>query len=318
MSKTSFVNVLSGFNLQGIKTNFDKIALALQNQVLYRNNPPGEPNQMESDLDMNTHNVMNAGVVDTAVLRVGGVIAVPTELVTVGDDLNVVNLTADTGVFDVSLDIPTADPGDNDTSAANTAFVTAAVAVETARAIAAESGKISANDAALTGNSTSATVPALHDSTTKIANTQFVINEVNAAVMSGLPVLTNVQASISTSIFSVPSSTSVIPFDTVQVDLLGEYNSTTHTFTASATGVYLFSGVISLFFSGSKFTFRGPQNHILVSNVNGNNISQSYALVVNLTAGQTWQPTSITTDGSAIFGDSAGTKNSYISIKRLV
>jgi hypothetical protein len=58
----------SGFNLAAINDNFDKIEEALQEQVLYRNNPVGEPNTVQTDIDMNGKTILNL-----AALQVGGI-----------------------------------------------------------------------------------------------------------------------------------------------------------------------------------------------------------------------------------------------------
>lgn len=57
--KISLTNPTSGFNLQAINANFDKIETEFQDKVLYRDNPSGEPNQMENDLDMNSQRIIN-------------------------------------------------------------------------------------------------------------------------------------------------------------------------------------------------------------------------------------------------------------------
>lgn len=55
-------DVSSGFNLQLINDNFQKIASELNNKVLYRDNPQGEPNQMVGTLlDMNNNKIVNLG-----------------------------------------------------------------------------------------------------------------------------------------------------------------------------------------------------------------------------------------------------------------
>lgn len=48
-----------------INDNFDKIEQALQNQVLYRNNPSGEPNTVESAIDLNGQDLLNVGKIGT-------------------------------------------------------------------------------------------------------------------------------------------------------------------------------------------------------------------------------------------------------------
>lgn len=56
MAKINLSNVLT---LIGINNNFQKIEDELNNKVLYRNNPVGEPNTMESSLDMNGERIFN-------------------------------------------------------------------------------------------------------------------------------------------------------------------------------------------------------------------------------------------------------------------
>jgi hypothetical protein len=69
MAKISISNLSSGFNSTTTLNNaFDTIETELNNKVLYRDNPAGEPNQMENDLDMNGQTILNAGGIE-----VGGV-----------------------------------------------------------------------------------------------------------------------------------------------------------------------------------------------------------------------------------------------------
>ena len=51
--------VKSGFNLSKMNENFKKIQEAFNEDVLYRDVPAGQPNQMENDLDMNNHRIYN-------------------------------------------------------------------------------------------------------------------------------------------------------------------------------------------------------------------------------------------------------------------
>jgi hypothetical protein len=62
MAKITFSNISSGFqSVSTLNNNFDQLEYELQNNVLYRNNPTGEPNQMNNDLDMNGYNILNLG-----------------------------------------------------------------------------------------------------------------------------------------------------------------------------------------------------------------------------------------------------------------
>lgn len=69
MAKISISNLSSGFNSTTTLNNaFDAIENQLNNKVLYRDNPTGEPNQMENDIDMNSNKLINVGGIE-----VGGV-----------------------------------------------------------------------------------------------------------------------------------------------------------------------------------------------------------------------------------------------------
>ena len=74
MAKITLSNVASGYNRQSINTNFEEIETALEDKVLYRDNPTGEPNQMEQDIDMNGNSILNYGTNladDTSLITVG-------------------------------------------------------------------------------------------------------------------------------------------------------------------------------------------------------------------------------------------------------
>lgn len=73
MAKLPLSPILSGYSLDLINTNFVDVADEFQNKVLYRDNPIGEPNSMENDIDMNSNNILNAGVVNATSFTAGGV-----------------------------------------------------------------------------------------------------------------------------------------------------------------------------------------------------------------------------------------------------
>lgn len=78
MSKLTLNTLVGGLaSLSKLNANFSAIVTAMQNQVLYRDNPDGEPNSMETDLDMNGQSVLNAAVVETSSLKIGGEWIVP-------------------------------------------------------------------------------------------------------------------------------------------------------------------------------------------------------------------------------------------------
>jgi hypothetical protein len=59
MQKITLNDVKSGFNLSAINDNFDQIENALNNNVLYRDNPTGEDNSVITDIDMNGKRIFN-------------------------------------------------------------------------------------------------------------------------------------------------------------------------------------------------------------------------------------------------------------------
>lgn len=80
MSKIDLDPITSGYNLSKINANFQKVEDELNNKVLYRNPPAGEPNSMSSNLDMNSRSILNASKISSNVLELGGVQVVPTNL----------------------------------------------------------------------------------------------------------------------------------------------------------------------------------------------------------------------------------------------
>jgi hypothetical protein len=69
MAKVNIPTISSGFaSTTALNNAFDTIETELNNKVLYRNPPAGEPNQMEADLDLDSNNLLNVN----AVLMPGG------------------------------------------------------------------------------------------------------------------------------------------------------------------------------------------------------------------------------------------------------
>lgn len=59
MSKIVLNDVTNLNTLSVINDNFDKLEQELQNKVLYRNNPEGEPNALQNDVDANGNSIYN-------------------------------------------------------------------------------------------------------------------------------------------------------------------------------------------------------------------------------------------------------------------
>lgn len=64
MAKISLTKPVSGYNLAAINDNFTALEAEFQNKVLYRNNPSGEPNTMENDIDLNSNDLLNVGMLN--------------------------------------------------------------------------------------------------------------------------------------------------------------------------------------------------------------------------------------------------------------
>lgn len=73
MAKITISDITSGFNLSKINAAIQALEDELNNKVLYRNNPAGEPNSMQNDLDMNSNDILNADNIDCQSITVDGV-----------------------------------------------------------------------------------------------------------------------------------------------------------------------------------------------------------------------------------------------------
>lgn len=70
--KISLNTVNQTNSISTINSNFNKLASELQDKVLYRRNPEGEPNELENDLDFNGHNLYNVGSAQVDSLTIDG------------------------------------------------------------------------------------------------------------------------------------------------------------------------------------------------------------------------------------------------------
>lgn len=59
MAKIDLSTISSGYNLSKINENFQKVEDALNNEVLYRDNPVGENNALQTDVDANNKRILN-------------------------------------------------------------------------------------------------------------------------------------------------------------------------------------------------------------------------------------------------------------------
>lgn len=67
MAKITISDITSGYaSTTQLNNAFNALEAELNNKVLYRDNPAGEPNQMEQDLDMNGFDILNVGSVEVS------------------------------------------------------------------------------------------------------------------------------------------------------------------------------------------------------------------------------------------------------------
>ena len=59
MAKVVIDPVTSGYSLSKINANLETLAAELNDKVLYRDNPLGEPNSLSNDVDMNSNDILN-------------------------------------------------------------------------------------------------------------------------------------------------------------------------------------------------------------------------------------------------------------------
>jgi hypothetical protein len=74
VAKITLPTIASGYITNtAFNEAFGAIQSELNNNVLYRNNPTGEPNEMNNDLDMNGFGVYNASFISADKITIDGV-----------------------------------------------------------------------------------------------------------------------------------------------------------------------------------------------------------------------------------------------------
>mgnify|MGYP005994929593 CR=1 FL=1 len=74
MAKITISDIQSGYaSTAALNATFNTLEDHFNNQVLYRNNPSGEPNAMENNLDMNNYDLLNVGTMQADSITVNGV-----------------------------------------------------------------------------------------------------------------------------------------------------------------------------------------------------------------------------------------------------
>lgn len=74
MAKVNLSDISAGYaSVTALNATFNAIEDEFNSKVLYRDNPSGEPNQMENDLDLNGNDLLNVGGLAATSLTVNGV-----------------------------------------------------------------------------------------------------------------------------------------------------------------------------------------------------------------------------------------------------
>ena len=146
MAKIVFTSITGSFaSVAQLNASFQQIADELNDKVLYRVNPVGEPNTISNDIDFNSNNLLNGNAGAFVSLTINGVQVTSPDIVTAPTASQVANVPAgDVAAITVQAAIdeldtekaplaspaltgnptaPTPSAGDSDTSIATTAFV---------------------------------------------------------------------------------------------------------------------------------------------------------------------------------------------------
>jgi hypothetical protein len=94
--KLNLPDVTSVGSVSVINSNFAAIEQELQNKVLYRNNPDGEPNTLETPLDANGKEIYNVSTMRTTDLYIDGEKVVPSGVVVVEGETDISGLLVKT------------------------------------------------------------------------------------------------------------------------------------------------------------------------------------------------------------------------------
>ena len=74
MAKVTLNDITAGYaSTASLNATLNILEDHFNNQVLYRNNPSGEPNQMENNLDMNNFDILNVSNMQVDSVTVNGV-----------------------------------------------------------------------------------------------------------------------------------------------------------------------------------------------------------------------------------------------------
>ena len=83
MAKVTIPNITGSFaSVTQLNDAFDSLETELNDKVLYRTNPVGEPNSMSNDVDLSNNDLLNVKDIQSQTLTLAGVLVAPTSVVT--------------------------------------------------------------------------------------------------------------------------------------------------------------------------------------------------------------------------------------------
>lgn len=278
MAKITLQSLTSTFSsIAKLNANFAALVAELQDKVLYRNNPTGEPNQMEGALDMNSNNIDNAGTISTTTLVIDGVTVYPDTVLPVAGTYMVAGTEAapgfpvfgdsNTGLFQASpdtLDVSVAGtkvfgltstgatiPGDLAVDDITADQITAAGMTITTGGLVISAGGLNVTGTVVLpaftiATGSVATTQAASDNSTKVATTAYVDTAI--AALPGGGTYQHARAFRSGSTHTVATATTTkIQFNAEDYDTANAFDAVTnYYFAVPTTGYYNIHARVSI------------------------------------------------------------------------
>jgi hypothetical protein len=267
MSKIVLDNVESGFNLQKINSNFQKLEDELNNKVLYRVNPAGEPNSLENAIDFNNQDLLNVKDITlqgtTLSLEVAKAETAATNAINAA---NVATIEANEAfTFASTAGVSAANAGSSETAAGTSATTASTKASEAAAsavtaAASASGAVVSAASAATSASSASTSATnAAASASAAAASEAGVAASASAAATSATNAATSATNAASSATAAASSATAASGSATAAAG--SATSAATSAANAGAAEInYVIDGVGNVLFAGSKGTLEIPFN----------------------------------------------------------
>lgn len=221
MAKITLPTIASGYaTTTSLNAAFDALETELQSKVLYRDNPAGEPNQMEVDIDMNGNSITNALGIDTDTITVAGVdltaqiaasvastVAAAASATAAANSASSASGSASTATTGASTATTQASNASTSASAASTSATSAAASASTATT---QASNASTSATAASGSASTATTQASNASTSASGASTSATNAASSAssASTSATTATNKASEAATSATNAASSAS--------------------------------------------------------------------------------------------------------------